>query len=106
VTRQISKLLLLIAVLLMPFGMATAPAAAAENHGTSMPMQHCPEPGSKQSGKSMVAECTMACAAALPAMDHAAAEAPRILCLPAQPAVAQRLNGLHPDIATPPPKAS
>lgn len=104
--RRISKLLLLLAVLLMPFGMATAPAAAVEHHGASMPMEHCPESGSKQTGKSVLAECTMACAAALPAVDRTSANAPTIVCLPARPEAAQQLNDLHPEIATPPPKAS
>ena len=63
--------LTLVAVLLMPFGMTAAPAAAAsaEHHSPAM-MQHCPEQAPKHGGKAGFVECTMACAAALPAFDE------------------------------------
>ena len=65
------KLLTLVAVLLMPIAMTAAPASATVHHqGASMPMQHCPEQGSKHESKSAFAECTMACASALPAADQ------------------------------------
>jgi hypothetical protein len=105
-TRMVAKLLLLMAVLLMPLGM-TAPAAARQHHGSSatMPMEHCPDEGIPDA-KGGIAQCTMACAAALPAMDASAGEALTIVCTPELPAAVQRLHGVQPDTATPPPKAS
>lgn len=101
------RLLALVAVLLMPLGMSAAPAAAQhEQAAMSMPMQHCPDAGSKPHASGAVAECTMACSAALPAVDFGIQEPPRILCAPVRPSVTQVLHGLHPDIATPPPKSS
>jgi hypothetical protein len=103
-----SKLLLLLTVILMPLGM-TPPAAAAPTHHApmaSMPMQHCPEQSPKHTGKAGFVECTMACAAALPASDPSGHTLPVIACTPVQPCLADRLQGLHPETATPPPKRS
>ena len=107
-TRMVAKLLTLIAVLLMPLGMTTAPAAAAQQHHASaatMSTEHCPDEGMPHA-KGGIAQCTMACAAALPAMDSTAGEAVTIICTPEVPAAALRLHGVRPDTATPPPKAS
>jgi hypothetical protein len=105
--RLASKLLVLLALLLMPFGMVPASAAAQPAHsGTmSMPMQHCPEPA-QQPDKGGIADCAMACAAALPAMGKAVAEPPFIICAPQQPSTVELLHGLNPETATPPPKRS
>lgn len=100
------KLLTLIAVLLMPFGMTAASAAAPGHHSASMPMQHCPEQAPKQNGKAGFVECTMICSAALPATDPKRDEPHVIVCAPGETASARQLNGLHPDTATPPPKHS
>jgi hypothetical protein len=104
--RAALKLLALLAVLLMPFGMV--PAAAASHHAqmTSMPMQHCPEQGSKHDSKGAFAECTMACSAALPALDQSRPLSVPIVCERVRPSLAQQLSDLHPEIATPPPKRS
>lgn len=104
--RLIGKLLLLLAVLAMPFGMSVASAAAHPAAHAQMPMQHCPDQAPGKGQKAPFAECTMACSAALPAVDAKPAERPLVVCLPIRPAEAQTLDGLHPDIATPPPKAS
>ena len=100
------KLICLLTVLLMPFGMV--PAAAASHHTpmASTPMQHCPEPGSKHESKGAFAECTMACATALPALDQSQGQPMPIDREPVRPSLAQHLSDLHPDIATPPPKHS
>jgi hypothetical protein len=103
-TRMVAKLLLLMAVLLMPLGM-TAPAAARQHHSASMPMKHCPDQAPQPTGKAGFAQCTMACSAALPAMDASTGEALTIVCTPELPAAVQRLHGVQPDTATPPPKA-
>jgi hypothetical protein len=67
--RLLSKLLLLVVVLLMPLAMAPLAAGSSPHHemGADVPMGHCPDQGSGPHGKSGLTECTMACAAALPA---------------------------------------
>lgn len=102
------KLVLLIAVLLMPFGMA--PASAAPVHDapmTAMPMGHCPDQSSHHDGmKGGIAECTMACAAALPASAGASDCLLASVPEPAFAAASASLHGLQPDTATPPPRRS
>lgn len=102
-----SKLLVLLAVLVMPLGMA--PASATQQHtqsaASSMPMEHCPDPPPKQE-QGASAQCTMACASTLPATGAATADVAMIVCSPQPPAAAQLLNSLHPETATPPPKRS
>lgn len=100
------RLLALLAVLVMPFGMTPAAAANSPGHSASMPMQHCPEQGTKHESKAAFAECTMACSAALPAIKAALDEPLSIDRAPDLASVAQVLHGLHPETATPPPKAS
>jgi hypothetical protein len=102
----LSKLLLLVVMLFMPFGMSSVAAASHHAPAASMPMQHCPEQGSKHDSKGGFAECTMACAAALPAADSRADGSPLIVTASIVPGVLQALHGLHPDTATPPPKVS
>jgi hypothetical protein len=101
------RLIALIAVVLMPLGMQ--PSTAAPSHhaiSASMPIQHCPDSNDGHQMKGGIAECTMACAGALPAAELLRGELPLIACVPLQPVLAQRLQGLHPDTATPPPKLS
>jgi len=104
--RPISKMLVLLAMLMMPFGMS--PAAAESHHAPAagMMMQHCPEQGTKHESKGGFAECTMACSAALPAADICADGSPLIVIASILPGALHALHGLHPDTATPPPKAS
>ena len=106
--RLIAKLLLLLAVMLMPFGMAPAGASPNQPHAMSagMPMQHCPEQRGKGDMKGGFADCSMACSAALPAVDRPREGHSPIAGPPTAPAAARELHGLHPDTATPPPKAS
>ena len=104
--RALLKMLALLAVLLMPFGMAPAAAAARQSQPASMPMQHCPEQGSSHGSKGGFAECTMACAAALPAADIRAGKPLLIITVSIAPGTQHALHGLHPDTATPPPKTS
>ena len=101
------KLLTLLAVLLMPFGMSSA-HATAEHHGptASMPMEHCPDQGSKPDQKGGIAECTMACASALPAVTPAPGEVMTFTPLVCSARLVETLHGLNPEIATPPPKHS
>ena len=101
------KLLMLVAVLLMPLGMAPASAAVAHPlMAMDMPMGHCPDQSPRHDAKGGIAECTMACAGTLPAADLADNEPLPIARAPVPPVAVQRLQGLHPDTATPPPKRS
>jgi hypothetical protein len=103
----LSRLLLLVAVLLMPFGMAPAATSAAHHQMTAeMTMGHCPDQSSNHSTKAGLVECTMACAAALPAADTPAEGPMVVYCDPVMPGAARSLDGLHPETATPPPKRS
>lgn len=107
--QALAKLLLMLAVLAMPFSMA-APAAAAAQHSTQamaeMPMQHCPGTGGGQPAKGGTAECTMACSAALPAIAAVAPLPVRHVAAPTPRTLAEPLAGLHPETATPPPRNS
>ena len=104
--RAVLKLLTLLAVLLLPFGMTPAAATVTNHQMASMPMSHCPEQGSGHQPKTAFAVCTMACSAALPALDRCEAQPLSIARERVRPALAQHLSDLHPDIATPPPKDS
>ena len=105
--RLIAKLMVLIAVLLMPLGMSAAPAAAAHRGmSASVPMKHCPDQSPSHDSKSGFVECTMACSAALPAAELPQERRVLTASIPREPAAAHFLHGIHPDIATPPPKAS
>ena len=98
------RLLAFIAVLLMPLGMA-APVQA--HSGMDMAtMAHCPEKAGHHHSKGAVVECTMACASALPAMDRVSDQAAPVHRLVLVPLAARPLRSLHPDTATPPPKAA
>ena len=107
VRTLVARLLVLVAVLLMPLGMGPATAAFAH---PAMPMDMakapCPEKSSQHDMKNGIAECTMACAAALPAAELENYEPLRIVFEAVQPPAASRLDGSHPDTATPPPKHS
>jgi hypothetical protein len=108
VTRFLAKLVLLCSMLLMPLGMSAA-ATSAPHHGTAahaMPVEHCSDQQSGSQSKSGIADCTMACAAALPAADIRPQRGVLIICEPVTPAGAQRLRDLPADPATPPPKQS
>ena len=97
----------LVAVLLMPFGMSVASAAPMQEHQQmTMSMEHCPEPASSPHPKGALADCTMACASALPA-----AELTPLNPLPVErplleSIVLPSLTGIEMEIATPPPRLS
>jgi hypothetical protein len=102
-----TRLLLLLAMLFMPFGMASAPASTAPHaQSMEMPMGHCDEQRPHHGLKAGIAECTMACAAALPAVNSSRAGPHIIVCTPVRPSAARQLHGMDPEIATPPPKNS
>ena len=103
---MVTRLILFVAVLLMPLGMTAAPAAAHQSMAAEMPMGHCPDQQRGDDHKARIADCTMACAAALPAVepvrdDPSIEPSPQIVAV--QP---HGLHGLHPETATPPPRIS
>ena len=103
----VSRLLLALAVVLMPFGMAPArPSVAHRSATTQMPMGHCPDQAPTRDMKGGIPECTMACAVAVPADGAAVGEPLLIVCDPIRPGVAEPLHGLHPETAIPPPRRS
>jgi hypothetical protein len=106
VTRMFAKLLVLLAVLLMPLGMTTAASAAPSSHHdmAGMPMSHCPDGGSRSDSIPGIAACTMVCSAALPAADLSSNDTELASTAPLQPAIVHQLHGLHPETATPPPR--
>lgn len=105
--RALWKLMVLIAVLLMPLGMQPAVAFATITHGhdmaASMPMEHCPDQ-TKHEHNDGFATCSMACASALPAQPLVRDEAPTPDHQLVRPVAANTLHGLHPEVPAPPPK--
>jgi len=105
VRKMLARILLLLSVLLMPMGMT--PAGAAHRQAmASMPMGHCDKDTSRHGMKSGVAECTMACSAALPATDARRDDPVPVASAAIRPITAEVLQGIHPETATPPPKRS
>ena len=99
----LTRILTLLALLLMPLGMASAPAAAAIPVAGSAGDGHCDD-HRKPEGAPAKAEMHCTACAALPALD-----APRetVALLPDAPMVislASSVAGFEPEIATPPPK--
>ena len=99
------RLLALIALVIMPLGMAATPALAQPGHHSmaanhAMPAGHC---GEEQAPAPSKMDCTAACTA-LPAswtpMPEPALKpkAPRAL------SIAAPFSGIEPEIATPPPR--
>ena len=104
--RIAGKLLILLALLLVPLGMGAAPAAAAPHPGTgaAMAMEHCPDQPSGRDSSHAFAECTMACAAALPAACGPSAQLAPARAVPARAAAVRPPVSPHPDTETPPPR--
>lgn len=104
----IARCLLLFSVLLMPLGMVSAaPSVAHDAHAAAMPMQHCPDRDRSNHGiKGGIAECTMACASALPAVTIAVPGDFVSVIEPLAGATAPPLLGLNPETLTPPPRRS
>ena len=103
---MILKLLTLIALALMPFGMGAAMAGPAHHPASTASAGHCDEQGGQPAGdrSSIAPDCT-ACSMAIVAQArvHVPAAAARV---PAARPFPVRGIGLHPETATPPPKSS
>ncbi|HUP67862.1 MAG TPA: hypothetical protein VM145_06605 [Sphingomicrobium sp.] len=105
--RSLGSLMLLLAMLLMPLGMSPASAGPVPHPAPAgMTMGHCPDQAPSHDKKAGFAECAMACAAALPAAQARASEVPPIEAEPLRLVAANRLHGLNPETATPPPRES
>lgn len=98
------KLLTLIAVLLMPFGMTAAPAAHAHQQSAPMAVGHCPDQMPDRHSAAGLHDCAMACSSALPAADTRQDDSIPITPVPTVAYLVHQLHGLHPETATPPPK--
>ena len=100
------RLLTMIAVLLIPFGMAAAPAAAIDGHhsSSSMTVEHCPENAPADAVSGGPADCAMPCSAAVPPAKLSAARSGDAASLAVEPILERALAGILLEIATPPPK--
>lgn len=105
---MVGRLLVLLAVLFMPLGMgpaaASAPAMGHHAMTAGMPMEHCPDKSNEHQHSDGLAICSMACASALPAQELVRDESSLRRHQLVLPMPAQMLHGIHPEIATPPPK--
>jgi putative hemolysin len=103
----LTRLLTLLALVLMPLGMTSAPAAASPmpaGHATPS-ANHCSEQGDEDEGETpdSRADCTAMCTA-LPATD---CPTPAMVLQPKAPrsiGMANPFDGIILEIATPPPK--
>ena len=106
----LGRLLALLAMLLLPFGMqsAAASAPATDHHGmlAGKPMGHCPDQSSGREHSAGMATCSMACASTLPAQEVARDDTFVRDHQLVAPVLAQTLHGVLLEIATPPPKAA
>ena len=103
----IGRLLLLLAVLLMPVGMEPAASAPMASHHimmTTTAMERCPDQSGEHQHNNGLAMCSMACASALPAQELVRGEAPIRRPELVTAMTVQALDGIHPETATPPPK--
>ena len=100
----VMRLLTLVALVLMPFGMGAASAVPA---GQAPAAAHCEDQGSQpaEHPSDQAVDCAMACSM-VAAAEARSGEAVPNHRLPSDRLLARRGTGLHPDTATPPPKRS
>ncbi|MBA3510381.1 hypothetical protein [Sphingomonas sp.] len=103
-SSMVMRLLTLVALVLMPFGMGAASAVPAAHAPAAA---HCEDQGSEPAERSsdQAIDCAMACSMVATA-EPRTGEAVSNRRLPADRPLAQQGTGLHPDTATPPPKPS
>jgi hypothetical protein len=104
---MVLRLLTLLALVLMPFGMGAANAAPAHHAPVATTAQHCDEHGSQPADQTRdeAMDCAVSCS--MLAVADAQVEEPAVAhAIVTVPPVAERGAGLHPDTATPPPKLS
>ncbi len=104
---KILRLLTLLALVLMPFGMGAASAAAGNAAPAAATAQHCDDHGGQptKTSRDDAMSCAIACSMLVVAEAGVDAPAPDVREPAARP-LAERGAGVHPDTATPPPKLS
>lgn len=102
----ILRSLTMIAVLMLPFAMAAAPAAPADmtQASASLPSGHCPEQAGGDSPAVVAADCAMPCSAALAAFEVERFAPTLVAGRAGAPVCEPSLAGVLLEIATPPPK--
>lgn len=104
----LGRLLVLLAVLLMPVAMQSAAASASHTDHHAMmagtAMGHCPEQSSGHQHNDGLATCSMVCASILPAQELARDDTRLRDHQLVAPVPTRTLHGILPEIATPPPK--
>jgi hypothetical protein len=101
---MVGRLVVLLAVLLMPFGMEPSAATGHEGAMMGMTMEHCPDQSMRQQHSDGLATCSMACSSALPAQELVRDEGPVRIPQLVLPSRGHALHGILPEIATPPPR--
>ena len=104
---MILRLLTLVALVLMPFGMGPASANPVHEAPPAVSAGHCDEPGGQpvKESSGQAIDCAMVCS--MLAATGAGVAAPGTHPpLPIGWPLAERGSGLHPDTVTPPPKFS
>lgn len=103
----ILRLLTLLALALMPFGMGAAMASSGHHAVAAASIEHCGEHGGQPVKQSPhhAADCAIACSMLLNAETRIQEPVPTVR-LPAARPLAETSAGLHPETATPPPKPS
>ena len=99
------RLLALVALVLMPLGMAGAPAIAQQmpmDHA-AMGARHCDEQPGQGKAPASKMDCAAMCTA-LPAADGPAPAARMRLAAPRTIVIVALFAGIEPEIATPPPR--
>ena len=103
----ILRLLTLVALVLMPFGMGAAIAGPVHHSPAAASAGHCDEPVGEPAEPSRdgAMDCLVSCS--MVALAEVQIDEPTpALHVPAARPLAERGAGLHPDPATPPPKHS
>ena len=102
----IARLLLILSVVLMPLGMAPTEASVSIHSGMAGMSSHCPDQHPGHGAKGALADCAMACASALPAGEEIRDSLPFFDAQLPDVATIDPLHGIHPEMATPPPRLS
>jgi hypothetical protein len=106
-TAALLRLITLLALVLMPIGMASAPAMAQQmpmdDAAMAMGEGHCDKQQGQDKAPATKWDCTAMCTA-LPATDAPAPARRLKLAAPRAIAIAVSFDGIVPEIATPPPR--
>jgi hypothetical protein len=103
----ISRLLTLLALVLMPFGMNMAAATPINPAPAAATTQHCNNHGgpTDKNAADQGVDCALACSMLMTAQAGVDDPGPTVR-LPTTQLLEKRCTSIHPDTATPPPKLS